>query len=355
MKCALYPYSDDLYVLLEHQESLIDNINICAAIYPPSWKKQIFHMIFLDTISSGTDFELLTSEVECVVFADIKNREYMYSDIMEKAEFSLMNGKDVIFCTKIEKKDELNLRKNYPDRTISIKYGEYEDIDDTFLKHEDIRCGAIGVGGLYRGLNNTVAVTEISFEFCKREILTTTVVDNATLSLLGFYRFTTYIFESQNDIEEQVGMINAFFKNLERKTRCDLMVIQFPDGMMKFIDSTIDSYGVKTFMLSRAVSFDYFVLGSILEITDIKAYDCIRSILSDRFDLSLDACVFQPLRIDRISSDEEQIIQYTRNRIDEKYDQYDKLRQLINNSLIAYYDDSDIYGRIAEDFINKLS
>ncbi|MBO4863968.1 MAG: hypothetical protein J5517_06365 [Eubacterium sp.] len=356
MKCAIYPYSDDLYVLLEHQERLIDDIKICAVIYPPSWRKQIYHINFLDNISSGSDYEQLIDSVECVIFADIKDRDYMYSDLLQKAECSLSNGKDVIFCTKIDEKDLCRFKKDYPDCAITVKYENKLEIDDAIIyKHEDIKCAAIGVGGLYRGLNHTVAVTEVSFEFQKKEIITTTVVDNATLTLLGFYQFPTHIFESQTDIEQQVGKLNTFFNNLENKTRCDLMVIQFPDGLMKFMDSTMDAYGVKTFMLTRAVSFDYFVLGTLLEITNIKAYDCIRSILSERFNLSMDACVFQPLNIDRESSDEDQKINYTRNRIDERFDHYDELKKTMNNIIVDYYDDNNVYRTIAEDFIKKFS
>ena len=355
MKCAIYPYSDDLYVLLKHQENIIDDIKICVVIYPRSWEKQLFHKSDIGKVILGTDFECLTSDVECVVFADIKEREYMYSDILEKAEYSLMNGRDVIFCMNIDKKDESNLRNNYPDRNITVKYGNTEEREDTFYIHKDINCAAIGVGGLYRGLNHTVALTEITCEFIRKKIRTATIADNATLSLLGFYHFPNYIFESSMDIEQQVGMLNAFFKKIEGETKCDLMVVQFPDGMMKFIDSTMDAYGVKAFMLTRAVAFDYFVLGTLLEITNPKAYECIRSILSNRFNLSLDACVFQPVNIDRSSSDEDQRILYTRNRIEEKYDQYNRLKQIMNNTVVAYYDDQSVYEIIAEDCIQKLT
>ena len=64
MKCAVYPYSDVLYPLLEHRQELTDGISIEAAVYPRAWRKLLLHEKVLEQITSGFDFEALTADVE---------------------------------------------------------------------------------------------------------------------------------------------------------------------------------------------------------------------------------------------------------------------------------------------------
>ena len=350
-KCAIYPYSDSLFPLLENKDQLIDELCIDAVIYPKAWKNQLLHKDVLEGIPHGSDFEALTEQVECVVFADLENREFMYSDIMKKAEHALSVGKDLIFCTPIELSDLTKLKASFPDREILIKYNESKELCDNIYIHEDICCGAIGVGGVYRGLDTLAATTGITFAFQKKGIHTIGISTNATLSLLGFYLFPSYIFKSSLDPEQQVGALNAFFKGLEKKTGCDLMIIAFPDGMIKFLPETIDAYGIKAFMLTRAVAFDSFVLGSFLDNTNKESYDYIRSLLETRFGLSLHACLFQALTADREYSVESQQILYTRNNVEIMRESYETLKQTMQDCIIADYDDPAAYDLIAENFL----
>ncbi|MBQ9905641.1 MAG: hypothetical protein IJM46_02565 [Oscillospiraceae bacterium] len=355
MKCTIYPYADALYPLLENQQDLIGGIRIRSVVYPRAWRRLMYHTHALETVASGWDFETLTADSDCVIFADVSEKEYMYPDILEKAAYSLAAGRDVIFCTRLLEQDEAELRRRFPERTITVKYtaGRYPVTD--LYRHEDISCAALGIGCLYRGLDDVVAVTGITAACRRRNLRTVTVAGNATLTLLGFYQFPSGIFRSGLDIEQQAGALNAFFAALEQRTHCDLFIVQFPDGMMKFMNETEDAYGIKAFMLTRAVPFDYFVLGTFLEITHPDAYAHVRSIIGKRFGLPLDACLFQHLKADRAFSAEYRRILYTRNRIETRYSDYEALRQNMQNLIIADYDDRNACEAIADDLIRKLS
>ncbi len=355
MKCAVYPYSDVLYPLLEHRHELTDGISIEAAVYPRAWRKLLLHEKVLEQITSGFDFEALTADVECVIFADVTDREYMYADILAKAEYTLSAGKNVIFCTKMQEHDITELRSKYPDRSVTVKYGTAGRTAEQIYGHEDIRCAAVGIAPLYRGLDEAASVVGIHEAFRRKGLRTAAVSSNATFSLLGFYHFPIDIFSGQTDPEQQAGALNAFFRVLERSTHCDVMIVQFPDGMMKFMDEANDAYGVKAFMLTRAVAFDYFVLSSFLEIIRPEAYERIRSIVGKRFNLSLDACLFQPLTADREYSREYQRILYTRNRVPDCLEDYEALKLAMKDMIVADYDDAAAYERIADACIKKLT
>ncbi len=355
MKCSVYPYSDDLYPLISNAEELVDHICITAVIYPIAWKKSIVHTSEISSVGSGSDFEKLSADTDCVIFADISRRKFMYGDIIEKAEFSLSSGKDVIFCTKIKNADEERLREKYPERNIIMKYANPDGMGEYGYRHEDINCAALGISGLYRGLDDVAAITGITSQFRKKNIRTASVTTNATLSLLGYYHFPSEIFTSGMEIERQVAALNAFFKDVERRSKCDIMLIQFPDGIMKFIPDVYDSYGVKTFMISRAIGIDYFVLISLLEILRPEAYECIRSMISGRFGFSLDSCLIQPVKIDREYSPEAQKILYTKNGVDKAYEQLGDLKEAMKDVVFSVYDDSTVYERITESCISKLT
>lgn len=355
MKCSIYPYSDDLYPLIANADELVDDICITSVIYPVAWKKRIVHKAEIESVISGSDFVKLSADADCVIFADICRNSFMYGDILEKAEYTLTSGRDVIFCTKINKDDEDRLRKKYPDRQIIMKNANPEGMGKYGYRHEDIQCAALGISGLYRGLDDVAAITGITSQFRKKDIRTASVTTNATLSLLGYYHFPSEIFTSGQEIERQVASLNAFFKDVERRSKCDIMIIQFPDGIMKFIPEVYDSYGVKTFMISRAIGIDYFVLISLLEVLRPEAYDCIRAVLSGRFGLSLDSCLIQPVKIEREYSPEAQKILYTKNGADKAYEKLGDLKEAMKDLVFSVYDDSKVYERITESCISKLT
>ena len=121
------------------------------------------------------------------------------------------------------------------------------------------------------------------------------------------------------------------------------MIVEFPDGIMKYSEKCSDSYGIKTFMLTRAVGIDYFVLVSLFEIIKSESYILISKMIEKRFDLSLDACLLHRIKIERESSEERRTLQFTKNRVEESDEQFESLKKSVNSIIIDEYDKKDIY------------
>lgn len=355
MNYAIYPYSDELYPILENKNELIDGIEISAVVYPLSWKKRILHTDALSGYVFGSDFRELINTADGVIFADITGRDFMYDDIIGKARYALSVGKDIIFCTAVKKADSEKLAAEFPERSITMMFENTVNYGADAYKHENIGCVAVGIGELYRGIDNVAAAVGVTAEFRKKGFKTALISVNKTLSIIGAYHFPVEIFRSGMDIEQMVGVLNAFFVGLERKSHCDVMVIQFPDGMLKFSPDIADSYGIKAFMTTRAVAIDYFVLVSTLEIIHQEAYERLKLIFEKRYGISLDSCLIKKVMIDRAYSVEVNYIQYTRNRINDNEALYAELKKEMNDIIISELDDRNIFGLIADDCVKKLS
>ncbi len=354
MKCAIYPYSDNLYPILENRNSLINDICIDTVIYPRAWSKLIFHKEAMNEVSSGSDFEKLIEECECVIFADITDKDFMYNDILEKAIYSLESGKNVMFCTEIKDNDINSLKNTFDESKMYFNYKSGFK-NSVIHKHEDLKCAVLGVGNLYRGLDDVVAAAHLSAEFKSRGIRTATVTTNAIFSLMGFYHFPLEILKNIDDVEQQTSALNEFFKKIEIISRCDIMIVQFPDGLLKYSGDVMDSYGVKVFMLTRAIAIDYFVMVSFLGMRRNENYEQINNIISRRFDLSLDCCLIQDINIDRSFSADHMKIIYTRKGKEKLNSAIETLLENNENRIMAKLDDHDAYKRIVNDFIKHFT
>lgn len=353
MNCLIYPYYDKLYAVIDNLRYFNPDLNIKAAVYPRAWKKTIKNTEKLNDVILSNDISEYINEVECLIISDVSDKEYMYEDILRKIEMALAAEKKVIVCTRIDDEDIESIKIKYPDSDIKYLYDDAEKFPYRILKYKPLNCAVVGVGPLYRGLDDTVAVTYLAGEFRKKGYNTAVVTTNESCRLLGFYPFPFDIFKNSEDIEYKVEQLNAYFSELEEKTNCDVMIIQFPDGMAKYSEYTSDSFGIKAYMLSCAASIDYFVLVSSCEVCEAEQYNVINSALIKNFGYGMDAVVIQPIRLSYDFNPEFREYSFTHNRVDEYKLKTDELRK--STKTFFEIDDTSCYSVIAEQCIDKLS
>ncbi|MBR3025148.1 MAG: hypothetical protein IKH71_11910 [Oscillospiraceae bacterium] len=354
MKCLVYPYYDKLYSVIDNLEYFDSDVRISVAVYPRTWRKSIVHTDNLSNVCLTDDFDQYLSEVEAVVIADVTDKDYMYNDILNKIVKAIKMHKKIIVCTEIKQEDLDLLRNKYPNSDLELLYDGMSDFSYNVVKHESQNCVAVGVGPLYRGLDDTVTVTYLARGFREKGYNVAVVSTNATCRLLGFYPFPSNLLDSSGDIEKKVGHLNAYFSYVEKISKCDVLIIQFPDGMLKYSDYTEDSYGIKGYMITRAVLFDYFVLVSLYDICKSEHYDKIKNRFLNNYGIPADAVVVQPTRILFDLNPEFRKYTFTRCQLELCESEINELVSKKSQNIFKL-DDIGFYKSITEHCISKLS
>lgn len=355
MNCLIYPYHDLLFPIAEKLAGPDGEYRITDAVYPAAWTKKMKHSLHESGIALHRDFHAALAHTEGVILADAGEQPYMYQDILRKARAGMQAGKSVICCTDIRKEDLHQLKAEYPDADFRMLYqntGSFKP--QIYNRHEQLRCITVGVGSLYRGLDSIPALTLLTNEFRQIGYRVTAAAYNETGRLLGYLPYPKARLDAEPDIERRPELLNNYFASLAAETECDIMLIQFPDGLMKLADYSADSYGIQDYILTRALTFDYFLLVSHLGM-DVSAYSLLRGALRDRYGLSLDACAVQDVTVDTNLTSEYRTLCYTQNGIEQYAARLGALTAEYEDICFSALDDAAGYHRIAEHCIRKFT
>lgn len=356
MKCLVYPYSDNMYAAVSNIDFFSPNLEITALIYPKAWEKLIFHREFPNNAELSSDFNKYLNETEAVIISDVTNKKYMYKDILKKIELSLSMKKKIMCCTRLDEETTVRLKEKYSDSELIILYDDAAGFNYESYGHKKQNCVTIGSAPLYRGLDNLTAITYMARNFKELGYKVIVVSPDENGKLLGFYTFPHYVLNNNTDIEQKVEQLNTYFTKLEELTACDIMIVQFPDGLLKYSMDSIDSYGVKAYMMSCAVSVDYFVLTSLCSINQIEDYESIDKVVRKKFGFGIDSCALQPLKIDEEYTSEIRNISFTRNGLAESIkNSNDLITDNESNILFFLSDEAEAYKNVISHCIEKLS
>jgi peptide maturation system protein (TIGR04066 family) len=354
VNCLIYPYYDKLYSVIDNLEYFNSDIRVSVAVSPRTWRKSIIHTDNLKDICLTDDYDQHLDEVDAVIIADVTDKDFMYNDILNKIIKAVNVHKKTIICTKIKQEDLELIRNKYPDSDLKILYDDMCDFSYNTVKHENQNSVCIGVGPLYRGLDDTITVTYLARGFREKGYNVAVVSPNETCRILGFYPFPSYLLGSGGDIEKKVEQLNAYFSYVEKTSKCDVLIIQFPDGMLKYSDYTEDSYGIIGYMITRAVLFDYFVLVSLYDICRSEHYDKIKKLFLKNYGIPADVVVVQPTRIQFECNPEFREYSFTRYKLELCEPEINELVSKEGQNIFKL-DDTGFYRSITEHCINKLS
>ena len=272
MKCLIYPYYDNLQPLVQNQSELKMDVEITHLVYPQAWKHKI--NLSITGVKTSCNFEETILAVEGVIIPDVTKLNFMYFDVLKKIDCALSQNKQVLCYTKLSQSDLVEFRE-YGMNFVYL----YEDTSHICLQNyhfQSLECIALGFGGLVRDLDDITVIIRAARQFQQKEVLS----------------------------------LNKYFCSLYEDTGCDIILVQYPDSMMKYSDYCPEDYGVKAFILSQAISIDFFTLISPVEQMDSEAFQMLSTMFEYRFDFQIDACYIEHKQIDLSSAQESEKISF---------------------------------------------
>jgi len=180
--------------------------------------------------------------------------------------------------------------------------------------------------------------------------------NNKNTALFDFVPFPWAILNSDLPHEEIIKKINAFFNELQFLYQPDIIITEIPNGMIKYSNICVENFGVKAYMLSQALSVDYFILNSPIDDFSDESFKLMSTTFKYRFGFKIDAVGIVNRYINFSDSNEEEKVVYEKAKSSE----VNKFVDILNSSpecTILFFDaqDKSAYERVIKDSIDTLA
>ncbi|OOM11321.1 TIGR04066 family peptide maturation system protein [Clostridium saccharobutylicum] len=278
-KVLIYPFSNKFFPVMKAMINKTDEYEIVSTVTPKTWflageKDDVSKINNSDYLGIDISNNFIEEIERCdtVIIANCNNEKIMYNDIVDKIKTSIKFNKNIICCFELENKDILEINKLSQKSNVKFEYlnelykspKEIEMLEqqevDKHARMCKIDSTIIFVGKLLDELESTFSLVSISEKYKKQGYEVVTISLNNNCRILDYLSFPNSIFELNISIERKIVLFNYFIKEIEKKYRPDLIVIQLPGGMMKYSNILTNGFGVYPYLISQAISSDYFVL-----------------------------------------------------------------------------------------------
>lgn len=307
-KVLIYPFSNKFFPVMKAMINKADEYEIVSVVTPKTWflareNDDVSKFNNSDPlgIAISNDFEEEIKKCDTVIIADCNNEKLIYSHIIQKIKTSIELNKNIICCFKLDDKDVLEINELCKRSTIKFEYLNEADKSDEaidILKKQIVNnctkiykpdSTVIFVGKLLDELESTFSLVSISENYKKEGYNVVTISLNSNCKILDYLSFPNFMFESNTPIEEKIFMFNFFIKQIEIEYKPDLIIVQLPGGMLKYSDIITNGFGIYPYLISQALSSDYFVLVTPLDETDKEFFEKISECFWHRFGFKIDA------------------------------------------------------------------
>lgn len=286
MNCLIYPFTS-------YHESLVDTINstrkdiqVTVKVVPngcaPALKEKGFEFT--------TDFNAALEKTEGVIICDCRNRKWLIKDIISKIKLALNSGKTVYNCTEL-KEEELEEIRSIPsfDSERFVNYGVYPSFDE--LESESyvaVDCPLIATGNMLKGLDDCTGLFELTKRFGEKGFKTVPIGTTFDCRLIGGYVFPANVFEIQMPEDDKIALFNTYVNDVQLMTGAEVIVLNIPDGFMKYSNEINEGCGIRPLMASAAVSVDFFIFNVPDEQVDAEMIPQLRNHIEQKYNLTID-------------------------------------------------------------------
>ncbi len=352
MNCLIYPYSDELSSIVDNISFYPRNIAITKRVSLLAWKSGIENK---EGVSF--DFEEALDEVEGVIIADAPESKFMYHDTVKKIRTALSSKKNVICCTDLNDDDITEMNALAKFAGVNFEYIVSKvDAKSTARIFQRQDCIVMAVGGILEGLDSVTILTNLVHRYRKMGYRVTAVSDNKNTALLNFVPFPLEILNSSQAHDEIIKGLNTYYNNLQLQYQPDIIITQIPNGLVKYSNLCVENFGVKAYMLSQALSVDYFILTSPMDSFDDKSFDYMSTTFKYRFGFEIDAVGVVNRYINSGDSRESESIVYNKASLEEADEFVDGLNSYPDNKIMFFnVYDTESYDKLANKSINTLS
>lgn len=258
-----------------------------------------------DICKSSSDLLVVINDSEHI------EQNYMYK-ILKKAMESDIK---VLFC--INKNDDIDyciweLKERFNDK-FDVLY--QKELPSRLINDKiSLQTPVILIGGLIDEPDVTELLLRLYIKLTEMNISTAVLTRSLFNFNMNFYNINE-IFQQNITENNKIKAIKDFVKRIEIIEQPDLILIEAPDPLIEYNEYVGNGYGIKTYMLSKAVSPDSIVGVMPLELSTAKYVEAVDNYLSQKYNAPLNGTHISNTIIDSLDAYESGKITYTHSEI----------------------------------------
>lgn len=258
-----------------------------------------------DICKSNSDFLVAINDNKHI------EQDYMYRIFKE----AIKNDIKVLFC--VNKNDNidnciLELRKKSNGKFDIL---HQKDLPERLLNDKiSLQTPVILVGGLIDEPDITELLLRLYIKLTEMNINTAVITKSLLNFNMNFYNIDE-IFNQYRTEEGKIKAIKNFVKTIEVIEQPDLILIEAPDPLIEYNEYIGNGYGIRTYMLSRAVLPDSIVGVVPFELATAKYVEYLYNYLFRRYDAPLNGTHISNTIIDSLDAYESGKITYVHAEI----------------------------------------
>lgn len=320
---ALFPFCKEYYPLVKHFNNLQKNYHLADVIEPlgiglnnedisqicnhPPINIKAFDEI--DFSNNAWDILLLLNSHNHL---DLDERVFI-----ELAEKAISFGKKVEYIvnevTELSK-DFSMLDQHYPNQIqIFVDSNYVYERDDLLGSISEIRLDIpiILIGGLVQESDILEILFSLKEQFNKAgkrcSVFTRTISDY----IFGFHNYSGILSQQNKDEASKIDELKYYFQFYSYYDCPDIILVEAPDALMKYNEMTSNGYGILSYMLCQAVSFDAIICSVPLELAIPSFIRAVNFELERRLKTSLAAVHVSNIIIDSADMLQSRKVTYT--------------------------------------------
>lgn len=304
----VFPYSKSFYPVVKskklHYETLV-------LVSPKAWLQQNRRYIEPGW-QLTTDFTSNLGQANVLIVADCQDRNIIYNVVLDKIKEFIAPQRLVICCMPLEMEDLKQIEYLMQQVGATFNYLCYDKYSVAKELGKDYRISEpeaviVSLGNLLTEQESSSTVDAISCQLRKRGYRTATITSNYNLCLIGYIKFPDSIFQNDLCDEDKVFVFNQFIKEIDYLEKPDIILLQLPTGVIKYSNSLPNGFGIIPYLVSQAVSSDYFILCSPVGIGNAQFFERMSDGFYGRFGFSINTVVIQDVQLDPLSEEREDV------------------------------------------------
>lgn len=354
----VFPYSESFYPVVKskklHYETLV-------LVSPKAWLQQNRRYIEPGW-KLTTDFTSNIGQANVLIVADCQNRNIIYNVVLNKIKEFIAPQRSVICCMPLDRNDMEQIESLMQQVGTSFTYLCRDKYSVTKELGKDYRISepeavVVSFGNLLTEQESSRAVEAVSCQMRKRGYRTTTITSNNNLCLIGYIKFPDSIFQNNLSDDDKVFVFNQFIKEIDYSEKPDIILLQLPTGVIKYSNSLPNGFGIISYLVSQAVSSDYFILCSPVGLGNAQFYEKMTDGFYGRFGFNINTVVVQDVQLDPLSEEREEVQLFgVDNAVVDEFIEfiYDSYEEQVPHMQYVGITNELIGSTIADNIIRKL-
>ena len=320
-KVTVYPYNKVFAPFIKYFSDFNDRLAIGSLVSPKGFCLAGKDAGTVDNrgllnLSVTNDLQEAIAQDDAFLAVDGEYGQSVRSNVFKGIDRAIELGKNIYCALPLSPDERQEIETKCAENKLTFKYygREVDNGDATAAEGKKLyrpSVPVIFVGDLFDRLNSLDVLLSLRKAFADEGHRVCSIGVPPCCGLLNMHPMPLLFMQPQYGEVDKIRFFNNYIRLLEKQERPDIIMIQLPGGMMKFNDVITNGFGVHSYMISQAITPDFFVLSVPYEMADSKLCAMINENFKYRFGFEIDCIQMSNARMDTIKAFEDEKLAFS--------------------------------------------